>query len=97
MKHNDILDKPTVSPEEAVRLNGLRSIADIRVVEEIYDAYDAKNHKERYRNPTWYTFSLLATCWNAGRIEGVRMERRRRKKSSLRKESKLTSRYGISI
>ena len=78
MKQNDVI-APTLCPKESVRLGGLRNVEDIRIVEKIYNAYYAENYEEIERSPNWVTFCLLATCWNAGRIEGVRMERARRK------------------
>lgn len=79
MRHNDIITTPTLCPQEAVRLGKMRTVNDIHIAEEIYEAYDIKNHQIRDTEPYWYTFCLLAACWNAGRIEGVRMERARRK------------------
>lgn len=79
MRHNDIVTSPTLCPQEAVRLGKLRTINDILIVEDIYEAYDRENLKKRDTDPLWYSFCLLAACWNAGRIEGVRMERARRK------------------
>ena len=79
MKQNDII-APTLCPQEAVRLGGLRNVEDIKIVEKIYEAYYAENYENIARSPNWYTFYLLAVCWNAGRLEGVRMERARRKK-----------------
>lgn len=79
MRHNDIITSPTLCPQEAVRLGKLRTINDILIVEDIYEAYDSQKAEYRNTDPLWYTFCLLATCWNAGRIEGVRMERARRK------------------
>ena len=61
MKQNDIIS-PTLCPQEAVRLGELRTINDILIVEDIYEAYDRKNLKERDTDPLWYTFCLLATC-----------------------------------
>lgn len=81
MRHNDIIKNPSLSPQDAVRLGKLRTISDIIIVQDIYEAYDTSNCETRYRDPYWFTVSLLATCFNAGRIEGVRMERKRRNKS----------------
>ena len=75
----DVISLPTLSPQEAVRLSQQRTINDIIIVKDIYEAYDNENHQIRESQPFWYTLSLLSTCWNAGRIEGVRMERARRK------------------
>lgn len=86
MRHDDIITAPTLRPHEAVRLGRLRTAADIRIVEDIYEAYEELNRDMRYKDPNWYTFCLLATCWNAGRIEGMRKERARRKGHSKTKK-----------
>lgn len=85
MKHDDRTTTPTLNPEEAVRLGRLRTISDLRIVEKLYEAYDKVHHEIKFTSPIWYTQCLLATCWNAGRIEGIRMERERRKQTASKK------------
>lgn len=91
MRHNDTIRSATLNPYEAVRLGGLRTAVDMEIVDKIYDAFDVQYYETRKRNPSWYTLCLLVTCWNAGRIEGVRMERARRKGNPKTKTANLVS------
>lgn len=80
MRHDDI-DTPiaTLTPQEAVRLGKFRTIADLHIIDPIQNEFYNQN-KEMYKNDRipFYSF-LLMTIWNAGKIEGIRAERRRRK------------------
>lgn len=80
MRHNDI-DNPiaTLTPQEVVRLGNLRTVADFHIVEQINSYFYSKHKRYYVESPEYYTMKLLATVWNAGRIEGIRAERRRRK------------------
>ena len=80
MYYNITPFKPTLAPEEAIRLNLERTISDIDIVKPIYHAY-IEYEKKAKTNQSFemYILMLLSTCWNAGRIEGIRMERAKRK------------------
>lgn len=80
MRHEDI-DNPiaTLTPQEAVTLGNLRTVADFCIVEKIHNCFYSEHKRYYSESPEYYTAKLLATVWNAGRIEGIRAERRRRK------------------
>lgn len=83
MRHDDLNNpRETLTPQEAVRLGNLRTIADWRIVEKINNYFYFKNKRYYVECPEYYTEKLLATVWNAGRIEGIRAERQRRNQTA---------------
>lgn len=72
--------KLLITPQEAVELAGHRSIDDIYICKDIQDAHHAHAASSSY-GPLWEHFTLLSTIWNAGRIQGIRSERLRRKQN----------------
>lgn len=71
---------PTLSPKEAVRLGVKRPVDDLNTVKSIYD-----EHKTLFgdcvKEDCIFTFFVaLSTCYNAGRVEGIRQERAKRRK-----------------
>ena len=67
---------PLVTPEEAIKLMNTRTIADMYITEEIEKSF--KNLEREVCDPIWEKFRLFALIWNAGRIQGIREERRKR-------------------
>lgn len=86
MNRKDTICTPTLSPYEAVFFGGLRTESDFDTVEKIYTAFNEAHGDIRDSSPLWYTLWLLTTCWNAGRIEGIRMERARRNKTTTQQQ-----------
>lgn len=87
MKHNDLNITPTVTPEMAVQMYQQRTTGDLDIVRAIYNEF-CKQYYHLYTDggkKDLYYFSMcaLACVWNAGRVEGIRMERKRRKKHSM--------------
>lgn len=70
---------PLVSPAEAVRLAKLRTIEDIYIALDIAKAVD-KSPMVICEPAEWRYLFSIATVWNAGRIQGIREERARRKR-----------------
>ena len=66
-----------VSAEEAIRLGDHRAIDDMSVAGEIMVEYRKKPSKSN--DSQWDMLSLLAVVWNAGRVQGIREERKKRK------------------
>lgn len=83
MRHNDIDIKPTLSPEQAVALYKNRTISDIHTALNTYEEF-YKQKFSRYTDngrgdTNCFMKCAMACIWNAGRVEGIRMERARRK------------------
>lgn len=68
-----------VSPAEAIVLFAERTVEDMEIVKELADAYATKPNKSN--NLAWEKMSLLAFIWNAGRVQGIREERKKKAKS----------------
>lgn len=71
-------DKSLVTPEEAILLADHRGISDMFICDEILNIYNATIAKES--NALWCKMWLLATIWNAGRVQGIREERKKRRR-----------------
>lgn len=72
---------PMVTPEEAIKLFKFRSYLDTCTAMEIYRAFIEAGEWGRYdRTYQMNLYVLLATAWNAGRVQGIREERAKRKK-----------------
>ena len=61
-----------VTPEEEIKLAGFRGIKDIYIANEIAEAYKILGDVKEL---TW----LFGAIWNAGRMQGVREERKKNK------------------
>ena len=76
MKPNEL--KVTVSKEEAARLNGSLTIGIINPIMKIYQ-YAAFLSIIDCNDKKWAQMEGLSAVWNAGRIQGIREERAKRK------------------
>lgn len=68
---------PTLSPEEAIRLGVMRPISEQDNLEPIVREY-MKYAETTYFGPATFILTLLQIAYNAGRIEGIRVERSRK-------------------
>lgn len=89
MRHDD-KNNPvaTLTPQEAVKLGRLRTIDDEKITDAICQAFYEEKKRFYVNDFQYFMSALLATVWNAGRIEGIRAERKRRKQASLNYKSK---------
>lgn len=63
---------PMITPQEAVKFAGERTIDDMYIAVKIANEF-------RDTQPTrWNNMKILAAVWNAGRVQGIREERRKR-------------------
>lgn len=69
---------PTLTPQEAVELSGYTTHAELLTMLSI-----KKLTKQAVKLTIMLIapFFLLSTCWTAGKIEGIRAERSRRRRS----------------
>ena len=65
-----------VTPEEALRLLGECTFADSRMVSQFVKYFQANGARER---AAFGDYALYIMLWNAGRIQGIREERIKRK------------------
>ncbi len=77
------IDKLNISPKEAVMLGDFCTVNDTvicnSIFEEFYDKHP-KMQKPQIINENIYGLAwFLATVWNAGRVQGIREERKKRK------------------
>lgn len=68
------LNKSLVSPQEAVRLFGKTSCETVQRAMAVY-----REAGRRYLNDSAAIYYALGCVWNAGRVQGIREERARRK------------------
>lgn len=73
--------EPLVTPSEAVDLFEMASGGVFFAAQDVADAYIAA--QERDGQDTIELLCLIACVWNAGRIQGVREERRNRKEQNI--------------
>lgn len=73
--------EPLVSPSEAIELFEMASGGVFFAAQDVADAYIAT--QERDGQDTIELLCLIACVWNAGRIQGVREERRKRKEQKM--------------
>lgn len=75
-----------VTPQEAVKLAKKRPLQDdIDIVHEIYNEFFSGLSDEDVRkSKMFYTVLFWTTVWNAGRVQGIREERKRRRKAAER-------------
>ena len=84
MRHCDYDNSVTLMAEEAVQLGINRPIN--RNVLAMLEGMN-EEHLSRFRDkfktsPEFYTMLFYFSVWNAGRIEGIRAERKRRKQAA---------------
>ncbi len=67
-----------VTAAEAFKLSETRTLRDMYIAEELfnycYTAFDDETDRR------WKNLKILATIWNAGRIQGIREERAKKRK-----------------
>lgn len=68
-----------ITPAEAIRLSQTRTISDFDIVKDLTAEFEKDLTAEDVKiNQQYYTFLLLATIWNAGRVQGIREERKKK-------------------
>lgn len=70
-----------ITPQEAVEFSRFRTIKDLDVCLDILDAFKVSCRLAGAGNYRYWFYRLLGTVWNAGRIQGIRSERLRRKQN----------------
>lgn len=80
MKIDKLAVTSLVTPKEAIKLVNTRTIEDMYITEKIEEAFE--NRELKTNDPIWEKFRLLAAIWNAGRVQGIREERRKRNRIS---------------
>ncbi len=68
-----------VTAQEAVTLIKYRTISDFEICEQISAAHFKKTAAQPKNGSTWNYMTLLATIWNAGRVQGIREERKNKR------------------
>lgn len=66
----------TVTPEEAIKLWSHRTIGDLQIIKPIENLY---YKTETNIDPLSQHMILLGIIWNAGRVQGIREERNKKK------------------
>lgn len=76
-----------ITPEEAIRLGNMRTIGDFSIVQDITAEFQSGYSADEIEaNEQYYTWVLLVAIWNAGRVQGIR-EERKKKNMSISAES----------
>lgn len=74
--------KSLITPQKAVALSPFRSVQDMNISNDIAEEfYKTKSPDCRAFVPNAFLFEylqMLGTIWNAGRIQGIREERKKR-------------------
>ena len=83
MRHCDYDNSVTLMAEEAVQLGINRPINKnvLAMLEGMNEEYLSRFRDEFKTYPEFYTIIFYFSVWNAGRIEGIRAERKRRKQA----------------
>lgn len=84
MRHCDYDNPITLTAEEAVRIGAKRPVPrkTLDMIEGMREEFFSI-YKDRYmQTPVFYTNLIMFFVWNAGRIEGIRGERKRRKQAA---------------
>ena len=80
-----------ITPEEAERIAWLASgVMTIRHAKEIYD-YCYQAGRESTDDPQWWKYCATAACYLAGRVDGIRAERERRRKAAEKRKQPETA------
>ena len=84
MRHCDYNKPATLMAEEAVQLGINRPINKnvLAMLEGMNEEYLSRFRDKLKTCPEFYTIVFYYAVWNAGRIEGIREERQRRKQAS---------------
>lgn len=68
-----------ITPEEAIRLSKTRTISDFFIVQDITAKFEnGLTAEEVEQDQQYYSMLLLVTIWNAGRVQGIREERKKK-------------------
>lgn len=67
-----------VTSSEALQLAEHRGVKDMDICMNIIKAFDKKYNPVRDEDLQWYCQAVFATVWNAGRVQGIREERRKK-------------------
>lgn len=68
-----------ITPEEAIRLSKTRTISDFFIVQDITAKFEnGLTAEEVEQDPQYYSMLLLVAIWNAGRVQGIREERKKK-------------------
>lgn len=84
MKHCDYNNSVTLMAEEAVQLGINRPINKnvLAMLEGMNEEYLSRFRDNFKTSPEFYTIIFYFSVWNAGRIEGIRAERKRQKQAA---------------
>lgn len=68
-----------ITPAEAIRLGNMRNIGDFSIVQDITAEFQSGHSADEIKaNEQYYTWVFLVTIWNAGRVQGIREERKKK-------------------
>lgn len=71
--------QPLITPKEAIKLSKLLGFDIFHIVNDIATEFDSTiPADDKEKDDTYYSLLLLATVWNAGRIHGIREERKKK-------------------
>lgn len=82
MKQDKLKFYPLVNAKEALALTEYRTIEDFELIESIAKEYARQTPRPTKTTPgeiKWYSLCLYQTLFNAGRLQGIREERARRR------------------
>lgn len=84
MRHCDYDNPVTLMAEEAVQLGTIRPLNKnvLDMLEGMNEEYLSIFRDRLKKFPDFYTILFYFSVWNAGRIEGIRAERKRRKSNT---------------
>ena len=68
-----------ISPIEAAALFWRTDCETIRRASDVRNEFTRTNQELLKRDPNWFSSCLAACIWNAGRVQGIREERKRKK------------------
>lgn len=81
-----------ITPEEAIRLSKTRTISDFFIVQDITAKFEnALTAEEVEQDQQYYSMLLLVAIWNAGRVQGIREERKKKNVSVSAESAKKTA------
>ena len=82
MKQDKLRFIPLLDANEAIALTQYRTIGDFDLLESIAKEYARQTPRPTKTTPgeiKWYSLCLYQTLFNAGRLQGIREERARRR------------------
>ena len=69
-----------VTPQEAVKLSNILTLDIHHIVNDIaVEFQNAQSAEDMEKDPRFYSLWLMSAVWNAGRVQGIREERRKKK------------------